>query len=99
MNLDNPVSRKTRVSSASSNLLKKSLLEQIIQVIERQQLTQIEAAALLKTTQPEISKLKKGPFTRFRIERLFYFLNCLGMNIDIYISEAKQTPHQRVITL
>lgn len=78
-------------------LLRAQLALEIFKILEERKLTQTQAAKILGVDQPEISKLKNGDFSRFRVERLFLFLNRLGQNVDIRISRAKrQPPHQRV---
>jgi predicted XRE-type DNA-binding protein len=48
----------------------------------------VEAAELLGTTQPKVSELVRGRLSGFSIERLFRFLNALGMKVRIHVSEA-----------
>lgn len=50
-------------------------------------LTQAEAAKLLGTTQPKISDLMRGRLAGFSMERLFRYLNSLGMSVRIQVSE------------
>lgn len=53
---------------------------------------------LLGIEQSEVSKLKKGQFSRFGLERLLYFLEKLHYNVDIKLSPAKGTKtYQRVM--
>lgn len=77
--------------------LKAQLTLQIFKIIERRQLTQVAAAALLEISQPEVSKLKHGYYSRFGVGRLFSFLNRLNCNIDIHLTQARNHhPCQRV---
>jgi predicted XRE-type DNA-binding protein len=46
-------------------------------------LTQAEAAKLLGTTQPKISELMRGRLAGFSMERLFRYLNALGVSVRI----------------
>ena len=56
------------------------------------------SAKVLGIDQPEISNLKLGKYSRFKVERLFNFLNRLNLNIDIMISKAKRgQPRQRIV--
>lgn len=78
--------------------LKAELVLQIFKAIKCRKLNQNQAAQLLGIDQPEVSNLKLGKYSRFKIERLFNFLNKLNFNIDIMISNAKNNyPRQRVI--
>ena len=77
-------------------MMKAQLALAIFRVFKKKKLNQTQAAELLGVDQPEISKLKNGNFSRFRVERLFQFLNLLGQNVDIRVSSARKTAHQRV---
>ena len=79
-------------------MLKAQLALSIFRIFEKKKLNQTQAAELLGVDQPEISKLKNGNFSRFRVERLFLFLNILGQDIDIKISAAHAHPHLHVKT-
>ena len=84
--------------NAELHLLKADLAIAIFQAIKQKKLTQEQAAEVLGVSQPEISKLKNGNFSRFGVERLFAFLNKLGRNVDITISKTRsQNPRQRVL--
>ena len=51
-------------------------------------------------TRLNVSRLKKGDFDRFSVERLFTFLNRLNRNVDIRITPAEDTVgHQRVVAV
>jgi len=74
----------------AEDLYVKSLLSILIaRTIRARGLTQTEAAALLGTTQPKISELVRGRLSGFSVERLFRFLNALGMNVHIHVTEAE----------
>ena len=73
----------------AEDLYAKSLLSIVIaRTIRARGLTQADAAVLLGTTQPKVSELIRGRLSGFSIERLFRFLNALGMNVRIHVSEA-----------
>lgn len=79
--------------------LKNQLIKQILRTIDSRRLTQSEVAAILGISQSEFSKLKRGPHNRFRIERLFHFLNLLNINVDVYVTKAKEDSHQQVVAI
>ena len=86
------------VEDAELHLLKADLAIAILKIIDEKKLTQKTAAEILCVEQPEISKLKHGNFSRFRVERLFGFLNKLGRSVDIHIKKARShTPTQKVL--
>ena len=73
-------------------LAKAELAAKIIREIERQRLTQNEAAGILGIDQPKVSALKQGKLSGFSIERLMRFLLLLGRDIEIAV---KQKPKSR----
>jgi len=78
-------------------LLKAKLAFYIQKDIKEKKLTQAQAAELIGITQPDISKLKNGRYSRFTAERLFNFLNRLNYDVDIHITKAKNhEPHLNI---
>ena len=62
--------------------------------------TQAEAAKILGVKQPEISRLKKGKFNHYSVERLLTFLNRFNRDIEIRITPSEdRVGQQRVITV
>lgn len=77
--------------------VKAGLVHKITQVIRARRLTQVEAAKVLKLTQPKISALLNGNFDGFSIERLIRLLNLLNHNVSISVTRARgRTPTARV---
>jgi predicted XRE-type DNA-binding protein len=70
-------------------LAKAELARQINNLIKQKGFTQKEAAQMLGVTQPKISSLSKGRVAGFSLEKLFRFLNILGHNITIQVSQTK----------
>ncbi len=64
---------------------KSGLVFRIADIIEKRNLTQMQAAAILNIDQPKISNLLKGRLEGFSTERLFRFLNALDQDIDIIV--------------
>jgi len=72
---------------------------QIHDIIKKRHLTQAKAAELLGIDQPKVSALIRGKLSGFSMERLFYFLNALGRDIDIVVKpkpRSRQQAHLRV---
>ncbi len=78
------------LSNADEEFLKANLAITIHRIIKKRGLTQQQAAELLGVDQPEVSKLKKGLYSRFKVERLFQFLNKLGRRIEIKVRKPKK---------
>ena len=68
-------------------LAKAEIVRQIHRTIKKKRLTQVKAAKALGISQPKISRLLRGYFENFSLERLFRFLNKLGQDIHISITE------------
>ncbi len=71
--------------NAEEALAKSRLAQRISEIIERQNLTQTEAASILGIDQPKISKLIRGQLREFSTDRLFRFLNSLNQDIEILV--------------
>ena len=61
-------------------------------------LKQVEAAELFGVKQPDISKMLRGDFRQFSVERLLRFLVALGQDVVIVVREhgEKGVPTLRV---
>ena len=70
---------------ADGHLLKAELVSRIDAIIRQRGITQTEAARLLGLTQPDVSRLLRGDFREYSLERLFRLLTKLGRDIVIVI--------------
>ncbi|MXW92484.1 MAG: XRE family transcriptional regulator [Rhodospirillaceae bacterium] len=70
---------------ADAHLLKAELVGRIDALVRRRGITQAEAGRLLGLTQPDVSRLLRGDFSEYSLERLFRLLNALGRDVDIVI--------------
>ena len=73
-------------------LTKAQLATEIRQIVKRQRLTQVAAAALMKIDQPKVSALLNGRLANFSSDRLMRLLTALGQDIEIIV---KATPRSR----
>ncbi|MBO0861874.1 MAG: XRE family transcriptional regulator [Chloracidobacterium sp.] len=75
----------------ADELLVKARLTQIVnEEIKRQNLTQAEAARILRVNQSEVSRLMRS-FGSFSPTRLMIFLNRLGRNVEIIVPPARRS--------
>ena len=74
---------------ADTHLLKAELVNRIDEIIRRRRMTQAEAARLLGLSQPDVSRLLRGYFRDYSLERLLRLLMALGRDIDIVIRKPK----------
>jgi predicted XRE-type DNA-binding protein len=70
---------------ADAHLLKAQLVSRIDGIIRRRKLTQAKAAELLGISQPDISRLLRGHFRDFSLERLLRLLMALDRDVEIVI--------------
>ena len=82
-------------SDAEERLAKAKLAMRIESIIEKRNLTQVEAAKILGINQPKISALMNGRLSGFSMERLIHFLTLLDQNVDIVVSSkpGRRTAH------
>jgi predicted XRE-type DNA-binding protein len=77
--------------NAEEHALKAELVRQVAAVMKDQELTQTAAAQRLGIEQPDVSKLLKGHFRQFSVERLMRFLVALGRDVEIVVRPASAT--------
>ena len=70
-----------------THLLKAELVTRIDKIIRQRGLKQVEAAKLLGLSQPDVSRLLRGNFREYSMERLLRLLTVLGRDVDIIIRE------------
>ena len=74
---------------ADAHLLKAELVSRIDAIVRRRRITQTEAGRLLGLSQPDVSRLLRGGFREYSLERLFRLLTALGRDIDIVIRQPR----------
>lgn len=74
---------------ADAQLLKAELVSRIDEAIHRRRLTQTQAAELLGISQPDVSRLLRGSFRDYSVERLLRLLMALGHDVEIVIRKPK----------
>ena len=73
---------------ADEHMLKARVIMLIAAIIEQQGLSQTAAAARMGIKQPDVSKLLKGRFEGFSLERLLAFARHLGSDVEIRVKPA-----------
>lgn len=76
------------VPDAETHLLKAELVTRIDRIIRQRGLKQIEAAKMLGLSQPDVSRLMRGNFREYSVDRLLRILTALGRDVDIIIHES-----------
>ena len=101
------ISEKTEVFHGSGNvfadlglpdaeelLAKAELARQIMTIIDKRRLSQVQAAEILGIDQPKVSALVRGNLAGFSFERLIHFLNLLGRDVQIVVKAKPRTRRQ-----
>ncbi len=73
------------IPNAEEHLIKAQLVYKIHTILKSRRLKQSQAAALLGIKQPDVSKMLRGEFRQFSVERLLRFLVALGHDVKILI--------------
>ncbi len=73
------------VPDAAEHLVRAQLVFKIDGILKKRKLKQAEAGKLLGIPQPDISKMLRGEFRQFSVERLLRFLVALNQDVDIVV--------------
>lgn len=74
---------------ADVQLLKADLVTRIDAIIRQRRLTQLEAAKVLGLSQPDVSRLLRGSFREYSVDRLLRLLTALGRDVEIVIRKPR----------
>jgi predicted XRE-type DNA-binding protein len=77
------------VAESAIHLAKAELASQIGVAIKNLRLTQTQAAQRLGVSQPDISRLLRGDFRQYSMERLMTLLTNLDRDVQIIVSKAE----------
>ncbi len=73
------------VPNAEEHLVKAQLVFKIDAILTKRGLKQVEAADLFGVRQPDVSKMLRGDFRQFSVERLLRFLVALDQDVEIIV--------------
>ncbi len=79
------VFRDIGVPNAEEHLVKAQLVFKIDAIMKQRRLKQSAAADLLGIKQPDVSKMLRGEFRQFSVERLLRFLVALDQDVEIVV--------------
>lgn len=74
---------------ADAHRLKAEIVSRIDAIVRQRGITQTEVARLLGLSQPDVSRLLRGDFRDYSLERLLRLLTGLGRDIDIVIRQPR----------
>src|SRR5271157_1797064 len=81
------------VPNAEEHLVKAQLVFKIDAIMKKRRIKQTAAAALFGVRQPDISKMLRGEFRQFSVERLLRFLVKLDQDVEIVVRPHRNTDH------
>jgi predicted XRE-type DNA-binding protein len=81
---------------ADVQLLKADLVTRIDAIIRQRRLTQLEAAKVLGLSQPDVSRLLRGNFREYSVDRLLRLLTALGRDVEIIIRKPRSRRRGRL---
>jgi predicted XRE-type DNA-binding protein len=73
------------VPNAEEHFVKAQLVFRIDTIMKERGLKQVEAASLFGVRQPDVSKMLRGEFRQFSVERLLRFLVALDQDVEIVV--------------
>lgn len=73
-----------KLPDANAHMLKAQIVAELYRLTQARKLTQARAGEVMGITQPEVSRLFKGHFREYSIDRLITFLT--AFNQDVVIS-------------
>jgi predicted XRE-type DNA-binding protein len=83
---------------ADTHFLKAQLVAELYRLIREQKLTQARAGATMGISQPEVSRMFKGHFREYSVERLMGFLTAFDRDVEIVAKPRKEGSERGQIT-
>lgn len=79
---------------AGAHFLKAQIVAELFRLTNEQKLTQAKAGELLGISQPEVSRMFKGHFREYSVERLMGFLTAFNRDVEIVVRrrESESAP-------
>ncbi len=87
------------VPNAEEHLVKAQLVFKIDGIMKKRRMKQTDAATLFGIRQPDVSKMLRGEFRQFSVERLLRFLVKLDQDVEIVVrdhSDKRTSPQLHV---
>ncbi len=73
------------IPNAEEHFVKAQLVFKIDTIMKERGMKQVEAAHLFGVSQPDVSKMLRGEFRQFSVERLLRFLVALDQDVEIVV--------------
>jgi len=76
---------------AETHFLKAQIVSEIYRLIMERKLTQVQAGKRMRISQPEVSRMLKGHFREYSIDRLMDFLTTFDRDVEIVVKPHKKS--------
>ena len=83
------------VPNADEHFVKAQLVFKIDTLMKERGLKQVEAADLFGILQPDVSKMLRGEFRQFSVERLLRFVVSLDQDVEIVVKPHRDRGRRR----
>jgi predicted XRE-type DNA-binding protein len=75
---------------ADTHFLKAQIVAEIYRLTSQRKLTQAQAGKLIGISQPEVSRMFKGNFREYSVDRLMAFLTAFDRDVEIVVRPHKK---------
>ena len=76
---------------AETHFLRAQIVSEIYRLTKRRKLTQGQAGKRMGITQPEVSRMFKGNFREYSVDRLMEFLTAFDRDVEIVVKPRKKS--------
>lgn len=83
---------------ADTHFLKAQIVAELYRLVAEQKLTQAKAGTQMGISQPEVSRLFKGNFREYSVERLMAFLTAFDQDVEIVARPRRKDGERGHIT-
>lgn len=87
------------VADPETHLLKAKLVVEIVRLVRERGLTQSAAGALMGISQPEVSRMFKGHFREYSVERLMTLLTAFDRDVEIVVKPREGNGEKGLVTV
>ena len=86
------------LADAGAHFQKAQIVAELYRLTAGRKLTQAQAGALMAISQPEVSRLFKGHFREYSVERLMEFLTDFDRDVEIVVKPRRKSGARGQIT-
>ena len=80
-------------ANAEDHLVKAELVSELKHIIDREGWSQAQAAKVTGMAQPDVSRLLRGQFSNYSLDRIMRFLTATGCAVDITLKPKGKRAH------